>query len=109
MSCLAQRVGQIKCYITEEEEEEEELVTFVIWCASIGYGKTRKDVSLLAQRILDAQGKQVSLSAGWWDSFIRRHPHITLRTPASLSCARSKATCDVIQFYFDLLEETWPT
>ena len=92
----------------EEEEEEEELVTFaIIWCASIGYGKTRKDVSLLAQRILDAQGKQVSLSAGWWNSLsCRRHPNITLCTPAILSCARSKATCDVIESYFELLGET---
>ena len=93
-----------KGYLTEEEEEE--LVTFVIQCVSIGNGKTLKDVLALAQRILSSRRKEVSLTGGWWDSFIKRQPHITLRTPAALSSARSKATSEeVIDLYFYMLDE----
>ena len=33
-------------------EEEEELSTFVVNCAAVGYGKTRKQVLEIVQRLL---------------------------------------------------------
>lgn len=92
-------------YLTTEEEEE--LATFVTRCATIGYGKTRKDVLALVQRICASRGLCVTVSSGWWDSFVQRYPNLTLRAPAPLSHARSNASSyDVVESYFDLLEET---
>ena len=88
-------------------EEEDELAMFVTRCASIGYGKTRKDVLALVQRIYSSRGLNITISSGWWDSFVRRHPNLTLRAPAPLSRARSNSSSyEVIEAYFDLLEET---
>ena len=44
---------------------------------------------------------------GWWEGFIKRHPYLTVRTAAPLSCARAiSSDPDVINRYFDLLEQT---
>ena len=86
--------------------EEEELATFVTR-AAIGYGKTRRDVMALVQRICESRRLEVTISSGWWDSFVRSYPNLTLRAPVPLSRARSIASCyDVIESYFNLLEET---
>ena len=49
----------------------------------------------------------VHVSHGWWDSFKRRHPKLTLRTAAPLSYARLMASDpDILCNYYDLLERT---
>ena len=74
------------------EEEEEELVRFLLGCASMGYPKTRKEVLTLVQsHILRNRGMEKPITHGWWDSFCKRHPNLTFRTPASLSNARATA------------------
>ncbi len=61
----------------------------------------------LVQRVLDSRGVKHTVTHGWWDSFQRRHPELTLRTPAPLSQVRSKASDpEMLGRYFDLLEET---
>ena len=87
--------------------EEEELVVFLTRCASIGYAKSRKEVLALVQRVLESRGIQKSVTNGWWESFRRRHPGLTLRTAVPLSLARTKATDpEILARYFDLLEKT---
>ena len=82
----------------------EELATFVTRAAAIGYGKTRRDVM---QLICESRGLDVTISCGWWDSFVRNYPNLTLCAPAPLSHAKSIASSyDVIESYVDLLEET---
>ena len=87
--------------------EEDELVLFLCRCASIGYAKSRKEVLALVQRILDSRGIAKVITNGWWESFCRRHPDITLRATTALSLTRAKASDpEMISRYFDLLEKT---
>ena len=89
------------------DEVEEELASFIENCASVGYAKTRKQILALVERIMYARGIEVRVSDGWWVSFLKRHPSLTLRSPASASTARALASDpSVLQVYFDLLEET---
>ena len=101
-SCGAHR------YLSDNEECE--LESFLISCAKIGYGKTRSEVIALVQRFLKSRDVERVVSNGWWEGFCRRHPNITLRTPASLSKARALATThEVINQYFDILEDVLTT
>ena len=94
-----------KKYLTEEEEDE--LVAFVRRCALIGYPKSRKDMMALVQQIIESKGMQYTITNGWWESFCKRHPYLTLRAPVALSQARAIATDrKVMDNYFDLLEKT---
>jgi len=88
-------------------EEENELVRHLSRCASIGYAKSRKEVLILVQRILDSRGIQRTVSSRWWESFSRCHPSLTLRTTVPLSLTRAKASDpEMLSRYFDLLEQT---
>ena len=51
--------------------------------------------------------KQRSVTNGWWAKFIKRHPVLSLRTPATLSVARANASAkESVNNYFDILEQT---
>ena len=93
-------------YLTDEEEAE--LVHFLIGSAKVGYARTKKDILAIVDRIVEAKGlKRCPVSHGWWDSFRKRHPHLTLRTVEKLSYARYVSTDPVIiNQYFDLLKST---
>ena len=87
--------------------EEDELVRFVLRCASIGYARSRKELIALVQRIIESKGITKHVTNGWWESFCKRHPNLTLRTNVPLSLARAKATDpEMLDQYFDLLERT---
>ena len=87
--------------------EEAEVVQFLSRCASIGYGKSRKEVLSLVQSVLDSKGVQKTVTNGWWESFCRRHPNLSLRSAAPLSLVRAQASNpEMINRYFDLLEHT---
>ena len=89
------------------DSEEEELAEFIVGCASIGYPKTIRDILAIVQSILASRGVHRIVTYGWWEAYRRCHPILTLRVPSSLSKARALAsTRDVIDRYFDLLEET---
>ena len=46
------------------------------------------------------------ITNGWWDSFIKRHPQLTLRAPEKLAYVHAiMGNKEVIGAYFDLLEE----
>ena len=88
-------------------EEEDELVRFLLGCASVGYAKSRKEVLALVQSLVANRGITKLVTSGWWESFCRRNPNLTIRTPAPLSQARVAASdSDVISRYFDILEQT---
>ena len=87
--------------------EEEELVAFIENCSDIGYSQSKKQVIALVQQVMDAKGRDVTVSTGWWASFNRRHPQLTLRMAEPVSVARTVGTrAEIIQRYFDLLEKT---
>ena len=92
-------------YLTDEEEEE--LEEFLAGCASVGFTRTRHQTLELVQEVVNRKGYTVHVSHGWWDSFRRRHPNLTLRTASPLSHARVMGSDPaVIGKYFDLLERT---
>ena len=89
------------------DEEESRLADFLIGCSTIGYAKSRKDVLAIVQQILDARNAGVMVTKGWWASYQRRHPNLTLRHAEPLAYARAVANNhEVINRYFDLLEKT---
>ena len=88
-------------------QEEEELVNFLIGCSNIGYAHTKAQVLSLVQQVVTAKGLKVQVTHGWWDSFRRRHPNITLRTAELVSHSRGlSGHPEVLMRYFDLLEQT---
>ena len=61
--------------------------------AKVGYARTKKDVLAIVDRVVEAKGLEKSpVSHGWWDSFRKHHPHLTLRTVEKLSYARYVST-----------------
>jgi hypothetical protein len=91
-------------YLTESKENE--LEAFLLGCSEIGFGKTRSEVLRIVERVLRQRGVNQSVSNGWWESFLKRHPILSLRTPACLSRARALASDDqLIDQYFSILEQ----
>ena len=87
--------------------EEEDIVDFLIKSADIGYGRTRKEVLDIVSRMLACRGVDRGVTNGWWNKFLCRHPILSVRTPATLSVARARASNrETIDSYFDILEET---
>ena len=74
------------------KQEEDELARFLIRCSAIGYPKTRMEAICLVQNIVAHKGMDVQVTGGWWESFCKRHPNLTLRAPAPLSTARAQST-----------------
>ena len=67
-----------------------------------------REVLTIAERIvhLHDDKKDIHLSKGWWDTFCKRHPEITLRRAEPLSYARAVANNHaIIEHYFDVLQE----
>jgi len=84
-------------------------VVFLLRCSSIGYAKSRKEVMALVERIFHTKRIHHPVSSGWWESFCRRHPNLTLtlRAPVPLLQARAVANDpEMLNCYFDLLEKT---
>ena len=87
--------------------EEEDLVKFLLTSADIGYGRTRKEVLNIVSRMLARKGVERVVTNGWWNKFLCRHPLLAIRTPATLSVSRARAsTRECIDSYFDVLEHT---
>lgn len=86
--------------------EEIELVSFLMGCASIGYPKTVKQILSIVQNVVNQKGKCSVVTVGWWQSFQRRHPELSLRCAEPLSTSRVKVSTDVLHKYFSVLEET---
>ena len=90
--------------------EEEELVAFFFFesvRATVGYPRTRQQILSFIQQIVDSKGLKAHVTEGWWQRFSGRHPQLVLRTAISLSYSRAIAKDgDVINHYYDLLEES---
>ena len=74
----------------------------------LGMGSQKKVLCLVEAILMKKQGvSSAPVSKGWWESFQKRHPQLTLRCPETLSYARAIASSrEVVDDYFDLLEET---
>lgn len=89
-------------------DEEQDLVSFLVKSAEIGCGRTTNEVLEIVERMLVSKGQQRTVTNGWWVAFSRRHPELSLTTPATLSIARAKASSkESINHYFDILQQTF--
>jgi len=71
------------------------------------YARSRQQVIQLVQEVVISKGLPVHITHGWWDSFKRRNPKLTLRTAAPVSYARLVASePKIINNYYNLLELT---
>jgi len=76
-------------------------------CSSVGFARSRQQVIQLVQEVVTLKGLAVTVTHGWWESFRRRHPKLTLHTAAPVSYARAMASDpEIINNYYDLLECT---
>ena len=73
---FAARCGSDRRLLTDEEESTQ--ADFQVGCSSIGYSKSRKDalVNFPANPLFPKVHTEVT--RGWWESFHRRHPDLTL-------------------------------
>ncbi len=75
----------------------------------VGYGKTRQQVKLIAEKVAIDKGvlRSSRISDGWWRRFLLRHPKLSLRSGDSTGYARMNAMNENnLKTYFDpILEE----
>ena len=78
------------------DAEELKLAEWEMEMASIGYGRTRVQVSEMVKRLLDEDGRPNPFVGNypgrdWWYGFLKRHPEISLRSPEQLQLSRASA------------------
>ena len=91
------------------DSEETDLIAFLMKSSEIGFPLSRLQVWALVERMLTRKNREKAqtVTHGWWASFCRRHPEISLKTSSSLSAARAKASSkDAIVEYFHTLQGT---
>ena len=94
-------------YLTEKEDKV--LASFLKQASRIGYGKTKKEVLAIVQKIVEKKGLPVNKfnGEGWWQRFMSRHERLSLRTADPLSKARADVlTQTKVDEYFTLLTST---
>ena len=89
--------------------EEQELADHLITVAKIGYGKTRKEVKMIAENVAKEKKalRATRISDGWWKSFLHRNQGLSLRRADSTAHIRMDSISkESINQYFNLLEQT---
>ena len=88
-------------------KEEERLVEYLLDANKVGYGKTRRQVKVIVDRVATEKGvlRSARISDGWWRRFLQRHPRLSLRSGDSTGYVRMNAmNKENLKSYFDLLE-----
>ena len=91
------------------DEEETELGSFLKSCASVGYGKTRKEVMRIAETHAKKTGllRKDKITQGWWRNFVSRQGDLSLRKGDNTAHVHMDAiNSETMNHYFDLLEST---
>ena len=90
--------------------EEAELASHLVAAASMGVGKTRREVMGIAEQVAASKGvlKSERLSSGWWRGFLRRHPALRLRAGDATAAVRMDAVNEEnVHTCFSLLKEVY--
>ena len=94
-----------RSYLSKDDESE--LADFLVECAKLGYGKTRKDVKCIVESYLpknDSKPEDFTLSSGWWTNFLRRNPQLSLRAGDATANVRMDALSKKnLDYYFNFL------
>ena len=92
------------------KEEERELAVFLKICASIGYGKTRKQVMAIVEAYITNNKKGLrssKITQGWWRKFLEKQKDLSLRRGDNTSQDRMDAiNSETLEHYFTLLKKT---
>ena len=83
----------------------------MVGSAKIGFARTKEQVLCIVRAALakkcQCEVEDVNVTTGWWGSFVKQHPKLQLRYGSKLAYHRAiAANPDVINLYFNLLEET---
>ena len=95
-----------KRYLNEAEEKK--LSEFLVETAALGYGRSRGEIMGIAESTTKKKGtlRKNKISHGWFDSFMKRQPYLSLRKGDATAHDRMDAiTPAAIKHYFDLLKE----
>ena len=106
-----------KRYLNEAEEKK--LSEFLVETAAVGYGKSRAEIMAIAEKTIKKKAEKTTdttknkgglrkdkITNGWFDSFMKRHPYLSLRKGDATGVDRMDAiTPAAINHYFDLLKE----
>jgi hypothetical protein len=96
-----------KRYLVKSEEQA--LADHLIEAASIGYGKTRREVKMITEKVAKEKNllRKERVTDGWWRRFMERQPELSLRRGDPTAHVRMDATNKAtIDAYYDLLHET---
>ena len=74
-------------------EEEQELEEYLTEANKVGYGRTRRQIKVIAERVATEKGgaEGCRISDGWWRRFLQRHPNLSLRSGDSTGYIRMNA------------------
>ena len=92
--------------------EEKELGQFLKKCATVGFGKTRRDAMDIAEVVVREKGnlKKEKITHGWWNHFLQRQGDLSLRRGDSTAHVCMDAiNKETIDHYFSLLKEVLDT
>jgi len=87
--------------------EETQLVEYLTSTSKVGYGKTRKQVMNIVERVAKDKGvlKKDKISCGWFWRFRERNPNVSLRQGDSMAAVPFQCTTpEIISEYYDLVE-----
>ena len=91
------------------ETEEKEFAEFLIQTSVADYGKSRRDVMSIVEKVAKQKNllRKSKITQGWWREFLRRQEHLSLRRGDNTVHVRMDAVNeDTITHYFDLLKQT---
>ena len=101
--------GRVVHGTNPSKREEDELADYLIQTAKVGYGKTRRQVKCIVEKIADEKGTlkgKGKVSDGWWRRFLERHPQLSLRAGDATAHVRMDAVnTENISHYYCILRE----
>jgi helix-turn-helix, Psq domain len=91
-------------YLTSQEEQE--IVTFIKDSADRGFGKTKQELMINVQQMLNFRNRETKWlenkpTEKWYRNFKQRYPQIVLRTPQKLGKQRASVTQESILKWFE--------
>ena len=91
------------------KREEDELADYLVQTAKVGYGKTRRQVKCIVEKVADEKGTlkaKGKVSDGWLRRFLERHPQLSLHAGDATAHVRMDAvnTENINHYYRNLRE-----
>ena len=93
-------------YLTVAEEDE--LEKYVVDACELGYGKTRRQVKGIVEKVAVEKGtlRSTHVTDGWWTRFFQRHPKLSLQSGDATAHVRMNAVSnEKLKHYFSLLKK----